>query len=114
MIRKYGAQIGVGREVAIAYGLVEPTAEEAAEAEKRHEEFRARHVAYAAKIHTFRQAMAQLKDAPSRAVLSLHAETPDGECAHCYGDTEMGDREEWPCGTAIALATAHGIEVPTW
>jgi hypothetical protein len=102
----------ISREMALDYGLVEPTPEEAAERAEQAREWRLREEQAWRIFDAMVPRLAALTEPATRAVLNLHANN-DAEggpaCDECYiGD----DRAPWPCDTVKAIAAVHEIEVP--
>lgn len=116
-IKVISTVVPISRELALDYGLVQPTDAERAEALERSRLWRLRTLQAWAVYDLMRPALADLRDPVSRAVLDLHE--PDengveyaGRCTECHDGGEMGDRLEWPCATVRAVASVHGIETP--
>lgn len=115
-IEKHGFAIRVSREMAVGYGLVESTPEEAAERAESRRIWKLREVAAWQVFDAMVPRLEALTDPTVRAVLALHStESHDRpECAECYtGD----DHEVWPCSTVKVIAEANKIRVPdidTW
>lgn len=104
----------VSREMALDFGLVEPTPEEAAERAARTarwEGWRARHRAQQA---TMVAALNETGDAVTTAILALHSSNGSEypECQGCDFSGAESEPPEWPCRTVLELARAHGIPEP--
>ena len=105
----------ISREMAIAYGMVEPTPEEAEEIAANTEKFKAEQRDLRA---AFLVSIEELKfhDGLSRVIFDLHAPSlTDRYMVTCPGDDFSGcegDPPEWPCPTITALAEYHGISLP--
>lgn len=107
--------ITVSREMALDYGMVEPTPEEAAERA-------ASMAAFLEQQERNRQqflvAIAGLRGRGglTAALLDLHAPDLDAdylvECPGCDFSGYEGEPPSWPCRTIELLADHHGIEIP--
>jgi len=115
-IKKAHSLIPMSRELAIDYGLIEPTPEERAEAERSRAAYERRKAEQEARTAALRAALAAVTDPIARAVLDLHAEQ-DGvawtTCAGCDTDGYDAEAPPWPCRTVDAVAEALGIEAPS-
>lgn len=107
----------VSREMALDFGLVEATPEEAAEREASAAAFRARCAdEWPVYLHALRALDGlDAENYPvARRVLDLHAPVepgaPSPRCSECCRD---GDHPaEWPCATVEAVAGTFGIPLP--
>lgn len=106
--------MNVSREMALDYGMVQPTPEEKAEREAAAERFRQSQVA---KRSEFREAITELwlVGGVTAAVLDLHkpdleADYPD--CPGCDVSGYEGEQPDWPCRTVRLLAEVNGITLP--
>lgn len=116
-IQKIAYRVNISREMALMYGLVEPTPEEAAEREEAHREW----VIESNKRALIREAawghLRGIAEPALAAVIKLHGLTVtrygDDVCDHCR-EGDMQDPVDWPCDTIRAICTAYGIEVPAW
>jgi hypothetical protein len=113
-LHKNSFAIRISREDAIAFGLEEPTPQEAADRAAEHEQWR---IESAAREMALADAYGRLLDAVSpegRLVLELH-EADDSEylraCQGCDFSGGEGEPPDWPCRTVLALAEHHGIEM---
>lgn len=116
-VHKHAAFIPISREVALEYGLVEPTEEERREQEERDarwdEEAHMRRIA----TTNWLNGLTRLKtiNQLARALLDLHAWSQEygrNTCAECVRSDD--DHEDWPCRT-VRLITAHyGNPAPEW
>lgn len=101
----------VSREMAVDYGLVEPTPEESAQRAARTAEWK-RKDALRRQADVDMLAALRAKDDPATdAMLDLHQSTGDSY-PECHGDDFSGydgERPEWPCRTVLALAKVHGV-----
>lgn len=115
-VKRVHSLIPMSREVAIDYGLVEPTAEERLEAEVSRAAYEHRKAEREVRMAAFRADLAVVGDPIARAVLDLHAEQ-DGVawtvCRGCDSDGYDAEPPPWPCRTVDAVAEALGIEVPS-
>lgn len=113
-VYKYGHVFNISREVALANGLVKPTAQEAAAMEQGRAKWKAR-LARAREVYTeAKVALDGCTEAATRAVLTLHAPDETGfavTCSHCR-EGDMADPVEWPCETVRVIADVHSIELP--
>lgn len=108
-VRKASGWVQVPREVLLDAGVIEPTPDERAEAERRHAEYRVREAARQAALDRYRTALDAITEQPARAVLDLHCENARHECE---GDDYQGsdcDTPDWPCRTVEAIAKHYGI-----
>lgn len=107
---KIGYAVPISREVAVAYGLVEPTEEENAA-------MRARHFHYAAwrqrRDERHQRVTAALREAGDleRRLMELHSANDRGECQGCDFSGGEGEPPEWPCRTVALLAEHHGLQI---
>jgi hypothetical protein len=112
---KTGFVVNISRDMAVDEGLVAPTAEEAAERNELSAKWRAKRADARRAYPNTKAALDALSDPAVRAVLTLHAPDETGRsvvCSHCYYDTEMGDKQDWPCETVEAIASASDIALP--
>lgn len=113
-VRKIGAVVPISRAIAIDYGIVEPTAEEAAE---RAESTRLAEFDRKAAWETYRAAKAALAEIPdelTRHLLDLHMPVGDYRvtCDGCDVDGYDSEQPEWPCRTVQTIAAHYDIELP--
>lgn len=102
-------QMEDARAFYIDLGLVVPTPDERAEAERRAAEYRAREAVRAASLEELRRRLGAITDPLARAILDLHAENARHECE---GDDFEGYDSEpaaWPCRTVLEIAAHYGI-----
>lgn len=111
-VEKRPGVVSATREMLLDAGLVEPTAEERAQAERDRAEWERREVERVAKLAAARTALAALTDPLTRVTLDLHAEGPAGECEGCDWAGMEGEPGAWPCRTVEAVARHYGIEMP--
>lgn len=111
-VRKYGATVQMPRDMAIDYGLVEPTEAERAEREASRVEWERRKQAATEARAVFVAALAAVTDPVARAVLDLHKPAERGQCHGCDADGYEWDYPEWPCRTTTTIAAKLGIDVP--
>lgn len=97
------------RAFQVDLGLVEPTPDERAEAERRHAEYRAREAEREAARERFRTAVDAITEQPARAVLDLHCENARGECEGDDADGYDWQYTDWPCRTVTEIAKHYGI-----
>lgn len=110
-VRQYGAMMQFSRDMALDYGLVEPTDEERREREAWRVEYAQRKQAATAALPVFVAQLAAVTDPVARAVLDLHKDE-GGWCVGCDGSDDYGEGSAWPCRTVEAVAVALGITVP--
>lgn len=111
-VRKHSSVVQVPRNIAIDYGLVEPTPAERAEREVWHVEWEQRKQAATEAAAVFAAALAAVADPVARAVLDLHKPADHGHCHGCDADGYEWEYPEWPCRTATTIAATLGIDVP--
>ena len=106
----------ISREMAIDYGMVEPTPAESAERDEQLRRFREKQAAERKKWTGETIPALRMTDQLTRRILDLHA--PDLEagwtpqCPGCDFGGYDGEPPEWPCRTIVALAEHHGIALP--
>lgn len=114
MLYKNSYAMTISRPMALDFGLVDPTPEEA---EERAASLAAFKVRCAEAEVIYRKARAALDEftAPlKRGLLDLHAPTegPNPTCQGCdFGGTD-GEAPEWPCRTVTLIAEQHHIALP--
>lgn len=106
---KRGAVIPMSRDMLLAAGVVEPTAEERAEMERSAAEARRRAAVREEVLAAARERLAAITDPLARAVLDLHAAEHDGTCQGCDIDGYEAERPDWPCRTVEVIAKHYGI-----
>lgn len=106
---KYGYTIPVSRDMAIDFGLVEPTDAEQREREARIAEWRAKKRAALPRLQAGLDALAAL-DGIERQILDLHARA-GSTCEGCDFSGWEGESPEWPCRTVDLIAERHGIDL---
>lgn len=104
---KNSIAITISREMALAYGMVEPTPEEAAEMERSRNTWQVRRDQARAEWVTIWPRLSAMTGL-ERTLLDLHCLTMAGECQECTGDQWV----DWPCSTVVAVAAHHGITLP--
>lgn len=110
-LTKHSVAIRISREMAVAFGHVEPTPEEAAEsaaAAQRHREAQAHSWA----LYDAARPLLDAIDAPvARSILDMHGpstiERP--QCTECDGGD---DYAMWPCPTVERIAAHYDIDMP--
>jgi hypothetical protein len=102
------------RSEALAWGHVEPTAEEiAAERDRVGERYAEQVILWAATRKFLAEVEAADLSPLVREVLALHHRTGDRDYAGCEACSGCcGAHAAWPCGTARLLIRDAGIEVP--
>lgn len=120
--KKFGHIVGISREMAIDFGLVEATEDEKRWRETQAAEWKAKEEAAQPALH---DALARLDalDGIERAVLDLHSPGKREPWTRCEG-CDLGDDcgpPDWPCRTVCLIAEQHGISLrdfylydPTW
>jgi len=118
---KVSIALPTSRELALEYGLVEPTPEERTAAERRAAEYARVGAAHDERMAAFRQALAAVTDPVARVVLDLHSEACSRDCLEecgihfCGGCDFAGydaESPDWPCRTVEAVAGVLGLTVP--
>lgn len=113
--------IPISRDMALMYGLVEPTAQEAADRARDHERWRAENARTHARMADYAARLDALTDPAARAVLDLHAPVVEREhpkipneptCAGCDYQGWESEPPSWPCRTVRAVGALHDIHVP--
>jgi hypothetical protein len=110
-VRKHGTTVQVSRDMALDYGLVEPTPAEKAQRDAWAAEYAQRKQAATEALPVFVAALDAVTDPVARVVLDLHKD----DRGSCAGDDYSGYEGEppgWPCRTVEAVAAALGITVP--
>jgi hypothetical protein len=108
---KRGAVVAVPRELLLDHGLVEPTEQERAQAERGAAEAEQRRAEHAAKLAVGREQLAGIVEEPARTILDLHCEER-GECQGCDFGGYEGEPPDWPCTTVVTVARHYGIDLP--
>jgi hypothetical protein len=111
-VRKHSAKFQMTLDMALDYGLVQPTPAERAEREEWHVEWEHRKQTATAAAAVFLAALAAVTDAVARAVLDLHKPAERGHCHGCDADGYEWEYPEWPCRTTTTIAATLGIDVP--
>lgn len=111
-VRKAGVDMPVSRELLLDHGLVEPTPEERAQAERDAAEAEQRRAERAAKLDAAREQLAGIVEEPARMILDLHCEDERGECMGCEFDGWEAESPCWPCRTVVTIARHYGIDIP--
>lgn len=99
----------ISREMALIYGMVEPTPEEAAEMARNRAEYATERAEAAEEMTVAMMRLDELADPFARAALDLHAPNERHECSACWRGDEHAD---WPCETVDAIATVANIGLP--
>lgn len=107
--KKTAGYIWVPRELLLDAGVVEPTPDERAEAERRAAEYRAREAVRAASLEQLRRRLDAVTEQPARAILDLHAENARHECEGDDFEGYDGEPAAWPCRTVLEIAAHYGI-----
>lgn len=105
----------ISREMAIMYGLIEPTDEERAEQERRSAEFHAEQVAARQTYQRATEHLNGLTDPVSVALVALHGPVEGDFSVACHGCDMDGYETEappWPCRTVRTIAEVSGIDLP--
>lgn len=111
---KRGAVIPMSRDMRLAAGVVEPTAEERAEMERSAAEARRRAEARVEGLAAARERLDAITDPLARAVLDLHRENERHECEGDDMDGYECEYPAWPCRTVEAVAEHYGIPLESW
>lgn len=106
---KRGAVIPMSRDMLLAAGVVEPTAEERAEMERSAADARRQAEARTEGLAAARERLAAITDPLARAVLDLHRENEHGECEGDDMDGYECEYPAWPCRTVESVAAHYGI-----
>lgn len=108
---KLGASINIGRDMAIDFGLIPPTARERIEQRRAAVKWKAYAEAQQRADNEMAQALSAIPDPVTAAIYSLHAPDDDAypRCTGCDFAGSEAEEPGWPCRTVIALAEAHGI-----
>lgn len=104
-IKRLSYVMQVPRELLLDAGVIQPTAAQRAEHERRAAE-------HAAKLEAARKRLARVVEPLGRALLDLHGEDEFGECQGCDFAGYEADRPDWPCRTVEAVASHYAIELP--
>lgn len=115
-IRKIGTRMEISRDLAIQYGVVEPTLEERAALDARIAEMDARTVLAWREYGDALQALGLIKDPLARKLLDIHNPT-DGAWPRCQGATSEAWKPKSPNGHAEpsrrSLSTSPSTSRPT-
>lgn len=113
-VYKHSVAINLSREMALDFGLVEPTPEEAEKRAQEAREHRAKARASWEVYDAARPALEALTDPIARKVLDLHAaDSIEGpKCQGCDIDGYEAEQPEWPCATVELIADHYGIQLP--
>jgi len=115
-IKKNSIAFRISREMAIDYGMVEPTPEEAAKRDAEMAVWRRKQrddrAAFLVAIEALRG-----KGGATQVIFDLHSPNlTDRYTVTCPGDDYSGydgEPPEWPCPTIVALAEHHDIALPS-
>jgi len=106
----------VSREMALDYGLVEPTPEEATKRAADLDRYQREHAEEQAAAAATVRALDAITEPTSRAVLDLHQRAPvPGRayvCEGCEADGYDHTSPAYPCGTTTLIASLHGLAFP--
>lgn len=109
--QKIGVTVPVSREMAIIYGLVEPTDAERAAMDAESAKWTAWKQRQDARQARGLASLREVAGPLVRRLLDLHAADDRGECLGCDSSGYEAERPEWPCRTVDAIAEHHGIEM---
>ena len=102
--------IRITREMALDYGMVEPTPEERAKRDAEREEFARRKAALQARKGEILHALDRLADDPTLGHIVRHHMPDDDARRYCRG-CDMGcscEAAAWPCSTIALILDHHG------
>ncbi len=116
-VKKHGYVIQLSREMALQYGVVEPTPEERAERDARHAAHLEEKAAAQAELPAALAALDAIQDTWARRILDLHGRDADTYrvgwvCSGCDMDGYEAERPEWPCRTTATIAEGFDITIP--
>ena len=106
--QKHAIAMNLSRDLALMYGLVEPTEQERAEREEWSRKFDERQAAAKLRKGEWLAALASVADPALRAVIDLH-DLDAGQCRGCDQGCSC-DLAEWPCSTIKAILDALGVD----
>ena len=106
--QKHAIVMNLSRDLALEYGLVEPTERERAEREEWSRKFAERQAAAKLRKGEWLAALASVADPALRAVIDLH-DIDGGQCRGCDQGCSC-DLAEWPCSTIKAILDALGAD----
>jgi hypothetical protein len=116
VIQTNSVTFAISRTMALDFGLVEPTPEEAAQRAAEVERHRAESAARWPAWETALAALAALDNPIVRAVLDHHRPSDDKWLPTCDGGCDYagfeGEPPEWPCSTVELIAETAGIDMP--
>ena len=114
VLKKNTIAMSVSREMALDYGLVEPTPEEKAEREESARKWRQKRAEARPGTVAYLAALDGITDRPSRIVLDLHSRGAGHypECTGCDYEGYESEPPSWPCRTVDAIADHYGIPTP--
>jgi hypothetical protein len=111
-IKALRSSLPISRELALEYGLVEPTEAERAEMERLAAETERERAEHEAKMAAARAALAGIVEEPARTILDLHCEDEHGDCDGCEFGGWEAEPPVWPCTTTVTIARHYGIDIP--
>lgn len=112
-VRKVGYETTISREMALDFGLVEPTPEEAEyRAQERAEWAERRRIGYE-ETKRYLAALDAITDPITRKVLDLHSRDHIDQCAGCDFAGYESEPPAWPCQTVELIADHHFIATPS-
>ena len=105
--------IQVSRELALDYGLIEPTPEERRQAAEDRRKWQAWQKRQNKRTADGLAALIAIKDPLAQRLLNLHnrARGHDGRYMSCNSCSIGDDEVDWPCITVLVIAEHHGIQM---
>jgi len=108
-----GIALGLSREMAIDYGIVQAMRAEQEKRDAELAEWRAKRAAEQPAYHAAIRRLDAVNDPLGRVVLDLHQRVASGSSWRCEGCDASGydwEYPEWPCRTTEEVARHLGIE----